>query len=44
MISFDPVYMMEEKYYRVNKMNNDLAVAHPKSAGFSCTFPGGIGI
>lgn len=35
---------MEEKYYRVNKINNDLAVAHPNIAGFSCTIPGRIGI
>ena len=35
---------MEDKYYRVNKINNDLAVAHPKRAGFSSTFPSQIGI
>ena len=35
---------MEKKYYRVNKINNDLAVAHPNIAGFSFTIPGRIGI
>ena len=43
-ISFDPVYIMEKKYYSGNKINNDLAVAHPNIAGFSFTIPGRIGI
>ena len=30
---------MEKKYYRVNEINNDLAVAHPNIAGFSFTTP-----
>ena len=33
---------MEDEYYRVNKINNDLAVAHPNSERFSCTIPGRI--